>query len=106
MHNLSNRLKYLREKKSLTLDQLAKEVDSTKSYIWELENKEKIRPAAELVYKLAKALEVTVEDLIGSPPKSSDDKENRDDQVFFREYQELKPETKKQIKAILKALKK
>lgn len=34
-----HRIKDLRTKKGLTLDQLALETGSSKSYIWELENK-------------------------------------------------------------------
>ena len=94
----SKRLKLLREDRSMTLDQLAKKVDSTKSYIWDLENKEKIRPAAEIVYKLAQALEVTVEALMGESA-------NNQDEVFFREYKGLNDNTKSRIQKILNALK-
>ncbi len=84
----------------MTLQGLADEIGSTKSYIWELENKPGIKPSAHTVYKLAVALGVTVEDLLG------EEAENQNDQVFFREYKGLKPETKKQLKNILDALKK
>lgn len=93
-----DRLQQLRAAKGLKLEQLANRVGSTKSYIWELENKEAIRPSADLVNRLAKELESTVEYLMGA--EASDN-----DQVFFREYKDLKPETKKQLHGILKALK-
>lgn len=96
-----NKISELRKKRGLTLEGLAKEINSTKSYIWELENKPTIRPSAEMVYKIAVALETTVEDLL-SKPVSADAVQ---DQVFFREYQGLKPETKRQLKSILDALK-
>lgn len=89
-----------RENQTLTLDELAKKVGSTKSYVWELENKPGIRPSAETVYKLAKALEVTVEELMDDRPADAAD------QVFFREYRGLKPKTKKRLKEIMDALKK
>jgi len=94
------RLAELRKKRNMTLQELADAIQSTKSYVWELENKPGIRPSADTAYKLAVALGVTVEDLMGRTP------EDQDDQVFFREFRGLRPETKKQLKTILEALKK
>jgi len=51
------------------------------------------------VYKLSVALGVTVEELMDTKP--ADEK----DQVFFREYKQLKPETKNQLKKIMEAIK-
>ena len=96
------RLHELRKRARLTLDGLAEEIDSTKSYVWELENKPNIRPSADTAYKLAKALHTTVGVLMGEKePKDLPE----EDQVFFRNYQELKPGTKKQLRKILTALK-
>lgn len=95
------RLQRLRTREGLTLDELATQIGSTKSYVWELENKPNIRPSAELVYKVAKALKTTVGVLMGEPePKDLSEQ----DQVFFRNYQELKPATKKQLSKIMNAL--
>lgn len=95
---IGEKIKMLRVNKGLTLDELAKKVASTKSYIWEIENKPNIRPSADLVYKISVALEVTMEELMG---KESIDEQ---DQVFFREYKKLKPETQKQLQKILRAI--
>lgn len=89
-----------RPKKPMTLEELAKKIGSTKSYVWELENKPGIRPSAETAYKLAKALGVTVEELMDDRPA------NAEDQVFFRDYKGLKSSTKKRLKEIMDALKK
>ncbi|WP_028489933.1 helix-turn-helix domain-containing protein [Thiothrix lacustris] len=94
----SKKLQEARKAKGLTLEELASEVGSTKSYIWALENKDNPNPSMKLVNDLAKALDVTVEYLVDKQP-------NNEDQVFFREYVDLKPETKQQIRSILKALK-
>lgn len=99
--NFSERVRELRTKKEMTLEELAKQAGSSKSYIWEIENKPNIRPSAETAYKLAVALEVTVEQLLGAPTEGSPE-----DQVFFRDYKKLQPKTKKQIRNILDALKK
>jgi len=96
---LGNKIKELRVKKKLTLEELAKQVNSTKSYIWEIENKPNLKPSAELIHKLATTLDVTMEQLMDRHPG------NAKDQVFFREYKKLKPETKKQLKKIMDAIK-
>mgnify|MGYP000477542966 CR=1 FL=1 len=95
------RLQRLRDREGLTLDNLASKIGSTKSYIWELENKPNIRPSAELVYKLSKALGTTVGILMG---ESEIEELSEKDQVFFRNYQELTPDTKKRLSRIMDAL--
>jgi transcriptional regulator with XRE-family HTH domain len=95
----NERLQKLRKKQTLTLEQLANQVGSTKSYIWELENKPDKKPSADLVSKLAKELKTTVEYLI-------DGSGSDQDAVFFREYKGLQPETKVQLQNIMDALKK
>ncbi len=95
------RLQRLRNREGLTLEQLANAVDSTKSYVWELENKPNIRPSAELVYKLAKALDKTVGVLMG---EKEPDELPEEDQVFFRNYQELRPDTKDKLTKIMNVL--
>jgi len=48
---LGDRIRTLRKEKGLTLDQLAEQSGSSKSYIWELENKSPPRPSAEKLVK-------------------------------------------------------
>ncbi|TVV41852.1 helix-turn-helix domain-containing protein [Thalassolituus sp. C2-1] len=93
----SERLKKLRTEQGLTLEALAVKVDSTKSYIWELEKNNDKKPSADLVNKLAKELGTTVEYMLGA---DHDDK----DMVFFREYKSLSDPTKKQLQGMLKVL--
>lgn len=99
--NFGDRLQRLRARKGLTLEELAELVDSTKSYVWELENKPNIRPSAELVYKLSKALKTTVGALMGEKEPNELPEQ---DQVFFRNYQELRPETKERLSKIMDIL--
>ena len=69
--------------------------------MWELENKPNIRPSAELVYKLSKALKTTVAVLLG---EQDPNELSGDDQVFFRNYQELSDPTKKRLSRIMDVL--
>jgi hypothetical protein len=44
---LGDKIRALRKQKKLSLEQLAELTDSSKSYIWELENKDDPKPSAE-----------------------------------------------------------
>jgi transcriptional regulator with XRE-family HTH domain len=59
------RIKELRNKQKLTLEQLAQASGSAKSYIWELENKNPPRPSADKLSLIAQKLGVTVDYLFG-----------------------------------------
>lgn len=96
---LNEKIRELRNERGLSLEQLANIVGSNKSYIWELEKKPDIKPSAELVSKLAQALNVTMDSLM------EESRENDRDIVFFREYKSLKEETKAQLMSILQAIK-
>ncbi len=61
---MKERLKQRRKECNLTLEELATACDSAKSYIWELENTEDKNPSGMLLYKIAKALNVTIEYLL------------------------------------------
>ena len=50
---LGEKIRKLRKEKGLTLDKLADLTGSSKSYIWELENKNPPRPSAEKLAKIA-----------------------------------------------------
>ncbi|HAT3855735.1 helix-turn-helix domain-containing protein [Serratia marcescens] len=96
---LNEKIRELRTDRGLSLEQLANQIGSTKSYIWELEKKPEIKPSAEIVSKLAHALNVTMDSLM------DEQKESDKDVVFFREYKTLSEPTKVQLMSILQALK-
>lgn len=95
------RIKELRTKKGLTLDQLATATGSSKSYIWELENKNPPRPSAEKLAEIAKVLEVTTDYLIGREAVTLEDAE---DKAFFREYSNMPEKTREKIRAMARLL--
>ena len=63
--SLGDRIRDLRKKKGFTLDELAARSDSSKSYVWELENKNPPRPSGEKLALIAAALDVTPDYLLG-----------------------------------------
>ena len=103
VQGLGDKLRTLRKKKGLTLDQLAKETDSSKSYIWELENKPVARPSAEKISRIAALLGVTPEYLVDETRTAPGPDDS--DTAFFRKFQVADPEVKEKLKKILDVLK-
>jgi transcriptional regulator with XRE-family HTH domain len=99
---IGTKIRALRLKKRLTLDQLADKSGSSKSYLWELENKDPPRPSADKLAAIAKALEVTVDYFLGSD--TPEELITAEDKAFFREYQQMTPELKNKIREMRKLL--
>lgn len=99
---LGRKVNALRRSKGLSLDDLAQLTGSSKSYMWELENKAVARPSAEKLSRIAEALEVTAEFLLDESRTEPADEEA--DKAFYRKYQGLDPATKSKIKNILDIL--
>jgi transcriptional regulator with XRE-family HTH domain len=95
------RIKELRLRLGLTLDQLAQATGSSKSYVWELENKSPPRPSAEKLSAIAAALDVTVDYLMGNDEQTLADAE---DKAFYRNYSSMPAETRRQIREMAKIL--
>ena len=96
-----DRIKELRTEKELTLEQLAEKTNSSKSYIWELENKNPPRPSAEKLAAIATALGVTVDYLLGTDAQTRDAAEDR---AFFRQYSSLPESTRRQVREMARIL--
>jgi transcriptional regulator with XRE-family HTH domain len=89
---LGEKIRKHREAKGLTLEQLAEKIDSTKSYVWEIENKPVARPSADKIFRIAGALDVSAEYLMDDTRRNPSPEER--DVVFFRKYQKLAKEDK------------
>lgn len=100
--SLGRKVNSLRRAKSLTLEELARATGSSKSYMWEIENKPVARPSAEKLGKIAEALEVTPEFLLDEARTEAAVDEA--DVAFYRKYQSLDSGTKAKLKRILQAL--
>ena len=97
---LGEKIRSLRRSRGYTLERLGELVGSSKSYIWELENKNPPRPSAEKVSKIAQALGVTVDFLLDADqPELTTDAL---DEAFYRGYRQLNPETKEKFRQLLK----
>lgn len=101
---LGDKLKALRKEKGLTLDKLATDSGLSKSYIWELENRESQRPSAEKLTALADVLGVSASYFLEDDFRPPEEKHK--DEAFFRNYQKLPPESKDQLAKIMETFKK
>lgn len=101
---LGDKIRSCRTKKELTLDELARRAGLSKSYLWELENRESQRPSAQKLQAIADVLGEDVsfflDDAIDTPQESNKDKE------FFRSYSKLDTDAKDQLRRILETFKK
>ena len=93
MTTMGDKIRKLRKQNDMTLDKLADAAGSSKSYIWELENKNPPRPSGEKVAAIAAALGVTADFLLDSSGDVVE--ENAVDEAFFREYSQMSTDTKK-----------
>ena len=99
---LSKKIKEARKKKRLTLDELAKAVESSKSYIWQLEKDPEKRPSFDIITKIAKVLELPLDYLADedSIMISKDARNNR----LLKLFNELDRESGDIVEALIKQL--
>lgn len=100
---LGQKIRKERERLKLTLEELAKKIGSTKSYVWELENKPTARPSADKIFRLADALGVTAEYLMDETQTIEPTPQNRD-MAFFRKFQGLDEKQKEFLRKYLDSL--
>ncbi len=98
---LGEKIRKLRKEKGLTLEKLADLTESSKSYIWELENKNMQRPSADKIGKIAAVLGVTSEFLMDSTEDSPTSAIL--DSAFFRKYEKMDPKDKEKIRSLVDA---
>jgi len=101
---LGEKIRDLRKKKDMTLEALALAAGLSKSYLWELENRESQRPSAEKLTALGDVLGVAASYFIEEDVREPE--ERHLDESFFRNYQKLEPDSKEQIRKILETFKK
>lgn len=98
---LGEKIRCLRTGKGYSLDKLAELTETSKSYLWDLENREAHRPSADKINKVAAALDVTPEYLLSERDVAPD--EEIADQAFFRKFRTLDPDVKKKLRKIMDA---
>jgi transcriptional regulator with XRE-family HTH domain len=98
---LGDKIRELRKQKKFSLEQLAELTESSKSYIWELENKDDPKPSGEKIARIAAVLDVTAEFLLSNSVTTPS--EDVADEAFFRKFKKMSEPDKKKIRKILDA---
>lgn len=87
-NTLGDKIRKLRKDiKKLTLEELAAKTESSKGYIWELENRDTRKPSAEKLMKIADVLGVTAEFLLDDSKSEPDDSVMR--AALYRNFEKL-----------------
>lgn len=97
--SLAEKLKKLRIARGKSLQELADDVESSKAHIWDLETGRSKNPSIDLLKNLAKALKVSVADLVGENPTG--DNEDPHIVAMYRELKELSPEDREVIQTVI-----
>jgi len=70
---IGSRIQHFRQQHGLSLNELAERAGVSKSYLWNLEKRnEDKRPSAQVLFKIAKGLGVTLADLLDQAPTVGD----------------------------------
>ena len=101
---LGEKIRQLRKDQQMTLDALALAAGMSKSYLWELENKESPRPSAEKLDALAKILGRPVSYFLDSEEEVPE--EEHLNEAFFRNYKDLEKEDRERIRMIVESFRK
>jgi transcriptional regulator with XRE-family HTH domain len=98
-NTLGEKVRELRKQKGLSMEKLAELTESSKSYIWELENKNPPRPSADKIARIAAVLGVTADFLVDA--RESTPVPDVIDEAFFRKYRNMDPDTKEKIRQMV-----
>ena len=98
MTTMGNKIRKQRDNLKLSLDDLAEISGTSKSYIWELENRVNAKPSVDKLTQIAAALKVTVEYLLNEDTAPTDDVLMK---AFFRKFTTLEPDVQEKIKDIV-----
>jgi len=102
--SLGEKIERHRKEKGYSLDKLAELTDSSKSYIWELENprsgKKAVKPSGEKLTQIAKALSVTTDYLLDDLAQPDEDIVR---EAFFRKFSQLDPKDKERIEEMIES---
>lgn len=98
--SLGAKLRHHRQEKGYSLDKLAELTESSKSYLWELENRDTRKPSAEKLTRVAQALGVTTDYLLDETAEP-DDKMRQE--VFYRKFSRLTPEDQEKINDMIES---
>lgn len=95
---LGKKIRTLRKQKGLSLEKLGELSETSKSYIWELENRDSTNPTADKLAKISQALGVTTDYLTNDNAELSTDVLQ---EALFRKFAQLDKSDQKKIEQII-----
>lgn len=105
--SVGDRVREKRKSKGWTLEKLAEQIGSSKSYIWEIENNKK-STSAEKLMEIATALQTTTDYLLGGSDyimqENANSEEGARDSAFYRKYSQMPKSTKTKLQKMLDLL--
>lgn len=101
--SLGARLRDLRIRKNLSLQDVADKVGASKAHIWNLEKGTSDNPSMELLVGLANLFNVGVADLVGEDPSSP--QEDPEMIALYRNLKQLEPQDRETIRMLTERLK-
>lgn len=96
---IGNNLKQLRKEKGLSLEALAKLANVSKAHVWSIEQ-DRSSPTIDVTYKIAKALNVSIDLLIDL----TIDKTSTNERILIQKYRKLSDKMKSKMPALLDIL--
>lgn len=96
--SLGAKIRRHRQEKGYSLEKLAELTDSSKSYLWELENRDTRKPSGEKLTRIARALSVTTDYLLDDSAEPGDEVLK---EAFFRRFSTLTPEDQVKISQMI-----
>ena len=88
MKTTGQKIKERRKELKITLKELAEKCNSSKSYMWEIENKTVCRPSADKLSRIASALEVSLSSLLNN--SIAEDKLLDSEKLFVSELRKMR----------------
>lgn len=101
---LGQKIRDRRNERKMSLDGLATEAGLSKSYLWELENRESAKPSVEKLQAIAKALDLDTAFLMDDTINEM--QEDHIDRQFFRNYTQLDADDKDRLRIFVDSLRK
>jgi len=76
--SFGKKVRKLRIAEGLKLEELAEKLETTKNYVWQLENKSPARPSGQLLLRIADIFDVSPDFLINDSAEAQTDNHRRD----------------------------
>jgi len=99
--SFASRIKELRLKKGVSLQEMADAIGISKAHLWDLESGKSKNPSMELLMKISAYFNVSISSLVGEEPESDAKGEAK---AMFRQLNDLNPNARKIIDTLIKQL--